>query len=177
MTFAEYMLLTDAEKVPIDDIVRERTAGRLMIKNSLNKRLREYLVQTFSVSNNTCYPNTISDAVSLLTTFKQGGDASNDNTSKDDAVVSYHKTDANVLDDNGVVETDAIDETAINADTFMADNNVELDDSDELNNSDTDIDNIDHDNDKCISHVTFNESVMASIVKMNKEYYDCKSKC
>jgi hypothetical protein len=137
---------------------------QLNIKNLLNRRLREYLVQTFSVSNNACYPNTISDAVSLLTTFKQGGDASNDNTSKDDAVVSYHEADANVFDDNDVIKTDTIEETTIDADTVVEDNGVELDDSDELNGSDANIDNIDHDNDNCILRVTFNETVMASII-------------
>jgi hypothetical protein len=53
MTFAEFILLSDDDQAPIDEIVKERTVGRLLIKNSQNKRLREYLVQTFSVNNNT----------------------------------------------------------------------------------------------------------------------------
>jgi hypothetical protein len=43
----------------------------------LNEQLREYLVHTYSVNNNTCYPNSISDAVSLLSTFAKATVANN----------------------------------------------------------------------------------------------------
>jgi hypothetical protein len=99
MTFEEYMLLNDDEQSPIDDIVKDRTVARLIIKSSLNERLREQLVQTYSVNNNTCYPNTVSEAVPLLSTFKKAtnnnGNNNNSNGStvvKQDAMVSYHET-------------------------------------------------------------------------------------
>jgi hypothetical protein len=44
MTFDEYMLLSKEDQPLIDDIVKERTVGRLMIKNSMNERLRNYLI-------------------------------------------------------------------------------------------------------------------------------------
>jgi hypothetical protein len=47
MTFREYMLLSDADQAPIDEIVRERTIARLIVKNSLNEVLRQQLVQKF----------------------------------------------------------------------------------------------------------------------------------
>jgi hypothetical protein len=62
MTFDEYMLLSKEDQSSIEHIVEERTVGRLMIKDSMNEQLRDHLVQTFSVNNDTCYPNTISDA-------------------------------------------------------------------------------------------------------------------
>jgi hypothetical protein len=97
MTFKEYMLLNDNEQSPIDDIVKERTVARLIIKNSLNERLREQLVQTYSVNNNTCYPNTISEAISLLSTFKKstnnnGNNGNGSTVIKQDAMVSYHES-------------------------------------------------------------------------------------
>jgi hypothetical protein len=71
MTFKEHLLLSDANQEPIDDIVKERTVARLIIKNSLNDNARAELVKTYSVNNNSCYPNTISEALSLLVTFKK----------------------------------------------------------------------------------------------------------
>jgi hypothetical protein len=127
MTFKEYMLLNDDDQSPIDDIVKDRTVARLIIKNSLNERLREQLVQTYSVNNNTCYPNTISEAVSLLSTFKKvtTNNGNNNNTNgntviKQDAMVSYHEinvptsdTDLNHGDDDQTqsanVADDAVD--------------------------------------------------------------------
>jgi hypothetical protein len=65
------MILSDRDQAPIDEIVRERAIARLIVKNSLNEVLRQQLVQTFSVNNNTCYPNSIVEAASLLSTFKK----------------------------------------------------------------------------------------------------------
>jgi hypothetical protein len=36
MTFKEYLVLSDTDQEPIDDIVKERTVARLIIENSLN---------------------------------------------------------------------------------------------------------------------------------------------
>jgi hypothetical protein len=113
MTFAEYMLLSDDDQKPIDDIVKERTVGRLIIKNSLNEQLREYLVHTYSVNNNTCYPNNISDAVSLLSTFAKATVASNGAPSSDDAVVSYHEANENVISYDDKIQPDIIEEDGV----------------------------------------------------------------
>jgi hypothetical protein len=103
MTFAEYMLLSESEQEPIDDIVKARTVARLTIKNSLNDQLKQYLVQTFSVNNNTCYPNTRSDAISLLSTFANVRTANDDASTTEDVVVSYHKTKDNIVDQDDIV--------------------------------------------------------------------------
>jgi hypothetical protein len=153
MTFAEYVLLSDADQTPINDTVKERTVGRLMIKNSLNKRLREYLVQTFSVSNNACYPNTISDAVLLLTAFNKGSDASNDNVPKEDVTVSYHETATN---------TDTDDTTEIN--------DIEYNNTKDISNDVNDTEGINNDvecsTEKGVSCVTFNETE----IRKNRNY-------
>jgi hypothetical protein len=114
MTSAEYIVLSDDDQKPIDEIVKERTVGRLIIKNSLNEQLREYLVHTFSVNNNTCYPNTISDAVSLLSTFAKSRNATNIAPSHEDVVVSYHESEDTVNYDNdfqpNIIECNDIDD-------------------------------------------------------------------
>jgi hypothetical protein len=97
MTFREYMLLSDDDQKPIDEIVKERTVGRLIIKNSLNEQLKEYLVHTYSVNNNSCYPNTISDAVSLLSTFTKAPVTTTTTPVVKDAVVSYHEAEEDII--------------------------------------------------------------------------------
>ena len=141
MTFAEYMLLSDDDQKPIDDIVKERTVGRLIIKNSLNEQLREYLVHTFSVNNNTCYPNTISDAVSLLSTFAKSTNATN--TTLDDAVVSYHESNNHV-------------------DSYIDDDQPDIIECNDTNHIEH---HIDTSNDATVDRqVTFNATVMAAII-------------
>lgn len=54
MTFKEYMLLSDADQIPINKIVKERCIAKLIIKNSLNDRARDQLSETSSVNNSTC---------------------------------------------------------------------------------------------------------------------------
>jgi hypothetical protein len=93
MTFEEYMVLSKDDQIPNDNVVKERTVARLIIKNLLNKQLKEYLVRTFSVNNNTCYPSNRSDAASLLSTFANVQNV-NDNTS-DEAVVYDDVTEEN----------------------------------------------------------------------------------
>jgi hypothetical protein len=156
MTFAEYILLSDDDQAPIDEIVKERAVRQLMIKYLLNKQLREHLVQTFSVDNSTCYPNTISDAISLLTTFNKGDDASNrsnDNVSKEEAYVAYHET---LTDDND--DTDTIVDDTIKQDEAGITINDDIEPTDIGNNMTEPVDEED------IPHVTFNESVMATII-------------
>jgi hypothetical protein len=95
------MILSDGDQAPIDEIVRVRTIARLIVKNSLNEVLRQQLVQTFSVNNNnTCYPNSIVKAVSLLCTFKKQVSNGNGsaNAKSEEAVVSYHE----IADDTGI---------------------------------------------------------------------------
>jgi hypothetical protein len=97
MTFKEYMLLSDDDQSPIvDDIIKERTVVCLIVRNLTNKILSKQLVQTFSVNNNTYYPNNISITVSLLsTTFSKPSNISNGNNGSkeptEDAVVSYYE--------------------------------------------------------------------------------------
>jgi hypothetical protein len=102
LTFNEYLALSDDKKLPIDNTVKQRTVARLIVKNSLNDRLRDHLTQTCSVSNSTCYPNTINEAVSLLSTFKKAAGNNNTNnnnsSSEDDVVVSCHVSEDNVND-------------------------------------------------------------------------------
>jgi hypothetical protein len=97
MTFAEYIKLPESKQSPIDELVKQRTVARLIVKNSLNKRLKEHLVTAYSTTKDECYPNTISDALSLLlSTFaKQGQD-----TTPVDAVASYHESTADVIQDD-----------------------------------------------------------------------------
>ncbi|OEU15891.1 hypothetical protein FRACYDRAFT_240586 [Fragilariopsis cylindrus CCMP1102] len=52
MTFKEYMLLSDADQIPINKIVKERCIAKLIIKNSLNDRARDQLSETSSKPNN-----------------------------------------------------------------------------------------------------------------------------
>jgi hypothetical protein len=116
MTFKEYLLLSDAEQEPIDTIVKERTVARLIIKNSLNDDARAELLKTYSVNNNSCYPNTISEALSLLVTFKMKPVIK----TEDEAVVAYHeKIDSNSDDvdidiSNNNQQPDVIDMNDIN---------------------------------------------------------------
>jgi hypothetical protein len=58
LTFNQYLNLLDTEQIPIDKLVKEHTVARLIVKNSLNNKLRAHLVTV-------CYPNSISDALSF----------------------------------------------------------------------------------------------------------------
>jgi hypothetical protein len=63
ITFEEYMKLTASKQAPIDDLVEQRTVASFIVKNSLNKRLKQHLVKTHSTTKEECYPDTISDAL------------------------------------------------------------------------------------------------------------------
>jgi hypothetical protein len=155
MTFAEYLSKPLVEQEPIDEIVKERTVGRLIIKNSLNEQLREYLIHTYSVNNNTCYPNTISDAVSLLSTFKKASAITNGG-SPEDAVVSYHEME---MDYNNDEECDD-DDNDVTANT--ADYQDDADDTvEDLEGTNTNHEDIEEEHD---SHVSFDATVMAAVI-------------
>ncbi|OEU05857.1 hypothetical protein FRACYDRAFT_257799 [Fragilariopsis cylindrus CCMP1102] len=87
-TFTAYLALKPADQVPIDKLVEERTVARLIVKNSLNKNLKTHLMTTYSTATGDCYPNTISDALALLSTFAVQPAK---NTTTEDAIVSYHE--------------------------------------------------------------------------------------
>jgi hypothetical protein len=142
MTLLDYLKLPPDDQVPIDALVKERTVARLIVKNSLNERLREHLRTSFTTNNDECYPNTISDALSLLSTFAK---QVTKDTVIEDAVVSYHETadELDVLEEDDKVEINDIDINAMEGD-------------DNVNISDT--------NDGNAPHVTFNDTVMAAII-------------
>jgi hypothetical protein len=88
MAFKEYLVLSDSDQEPIDAIiVKERTVARLIIKNSLNDDAQAELVEKYSINNNSCYPNTISEALSLLVTFKMKPVIK----TEDNTIVAYHE--------------------------------------------------------------------------------------
>jgi hypothetical protein len=137
MTFKEYLLLSDADQLPIDTIVKERTVARLIIKNSLNDNARQELSKTYSVNNHTCYPNTVCEALSLLATFKIKP-ANNNRTP--DAVVHYHEA----------VETVIINEVDL-IPAFNMDMDIASDNNDDSTEDDS-------------RQVTSSATVMASII-------------
>jgi hypothetical protein len=104
ITFKEYMKLPAIKQTLIDDLVEQRTVARLIVKNSLNKRLKQHLETAHSTTKEECYPDTISDALALLSTFAtQGKDTPND-----EAVVSYHETTPDIIHDD---ESPLLEET------------------------------------------------------------------
>jgi hypothetical protein len=96
------------------------------------------LVTAYSTTKDECYPNTISDALSLLSTFaKQGQD-----TTPIDAVVSYHESTSDVIQD---------DESTLHEEVNSESNNKI-------------VKTIDDDKECNTNHVSFNEHVMAAII-------------
>jgi hypothetical protein len=97
-TLIDYLQLPEDKQRPIDDLVKERTVARLIVKNSINKRLKQHLINSYSTSNDECYPNTINDAISLLSTFANQGKGNN----TDEAMVSYHEASSDIdhIDDS-----------------------------------------------------------------------------
>jgi hypothetical protein len=143
MSFKEYLALPDADQSPIDDIIRDRIVARLIIKNSLNDRVREQLLETFSVNNNTCYPNTVSEAVSLLSTFKKKASNNSNNNVANEAVVSYHESEPDHNDHNNVIDQEPVLEDIAE---IVDDDNTEVDDEPSL------------------KQVSFEANVMAAVI-------------
>jgi hypothetical protein len=155
MIFKEYLLLSDADQEPIDDIVKEMTVARLIIKNSLNDNARAELVKTYSVNNNSCYPNTVSEALSLLVTFKMkpgnnNNNNNNNNRIEDEAVVSYHETVDPVDNDDYYITNNDSNEHQ-NLDIIECNDSIHVIDNSNNNSSDG-------------RQVTFSVTVMVSVI-------------
>jgi hypothetical protein len=138
ITFEKYMKLPAIKHTPIDDLVEQRTVARLIVKNSLNKRLKQHLVTTHSTTKEECYPGTISDALAPLSTFATQWKY----TPNDEAVVSYHETTSDIIHDD---ESSLLEETNSDDDNGIVEETVD-------------------DNEDNTNHVTFNASVMATII-------------
>jgi hypothetical protein len=121
ITFIDYLNLPANKQSPIDELVEQRIIARLIVKNSLNKKLKLHLMTTYSTNKEECYPNTVSDALALLSTFAtQGKD-----TPADEAMVSYHESSpVNLHDDDSLSIHD------------NDDNEEELSDPEELTHED-----------------------------------------
>jgi hypothetical protein len=113
---------------------------------------------SYSTTKDDCYPNTISDALLLLSTFvKQSKDVPSE-----DAVVSYHESTPSADDDDDLSDPED-DDFECNDDT--ADEEVIVDDEEVVTDNDSnavvDIDNEEKDGN---IHVTFNATVMAAVI-------------
>jgi hypothetical protein len=146
LTFIEYLQLQKYDQTPIDALVKERTVARLIVKNSLNDRLRDHLITAFSTGDD-CYPSTISDALSLLSTFVKA----KKDTKAEDAVVSYHEAahEVDIADDDD--DTCAVSDTEANDMNDLVYDCVKEDD-------------IESDADEHGNHVQFSTSVMATVI-------------
>jgi hypothetical protein len=94
--------------------------------------LKEYLVHIYSVNNNLCYPNTISDAVSLLSTFTKAPVINSSTLATKDAIVSYHEAEEEVIIEDDVepdiVTVDDVDNAEVDeVDSTTYENNEEND--------------------------------------------------
>jgi hypothetical protein len=145
LTFIKYLQLPPEKQSPIDDLVKERTVAKLIVKNSMNNKLREHLLTAYSTGDSKCYPITISDALSLLSTFVRSG---KDTTDEGDAVVSYHET-----TDEPTVLYDTDDEE-------LTDDVTDMEDEDDYGNAN----DIDINEDDTLKQVTFDATVMAAII-------------
>jgi hypothetical protein len=81
------------------------------------------LVHTYSVNNNSCYPNTISDAISLLSTFTKAPAVNNNAATPADAVVSYHEADEDTIEYDDISQPDVEEDNDAN----HVDNNIDHD--------------------------------------------------
>jgi hypothetical protein len=143
MTLVDYLQLPEDKQKPVDDLVKEITVARIIVKDSLNKRLKQHLINSYSTSNDECYPNTINDAISLLSTFaNQGRD-----TNTDEAVVSYHET---------------LSDTIYNEESSYDDAPIEFEETNSVIN-DSEVDNVGNDEAE-VKQVSFNATVMAAII-------------
>jgi hypothetical protein len=118
------------------------------VKNSLNDKLRAHLV-TVHATGDDCYSDTISDALSLLTTFAK----TKKETVAEDAMVSYHETakEVEVIECNDAVPDDSNSipngpDEALD----LIDNTTGTDTNNDVNSSD--------------NPVSFSEHAMASVI-------------
>jgi hypothetical protein len=146
------MKLSNKDQIPIDKLVEEQTVARLIIKNSLNDKLRAHLI-TVIATDDDCYPNSINDALSLISTFAK----TKKELAAEDAVVSYHVA-ADVPDDINDVDItiDDDNETNSNPDNGIDDNNHITDD---VVDTEEDLNEEPHGN-----RVSFSATVMAAVI-------------
>jgi hypothetical protein len=147
LSFDEYLKLSVKEQIPIDKLVKERTVARLIMKNSLNDKLRTHLVTVLATGDD-CYPNTIDD-LSLLSTFAK----TKKETAAEDAMVSYHEA----AEEVDVIEFD----DAVPNDSNSTHNGTD-DATDRVDN--TIVPDTNNDVDSSSKYVSFNEHVMASVI-------------
>jgi hypothetical protein len=148
LTFDQYMKLSGIEQISIDKLVEERTVARLIVKNSLNDKLQAHLVTVFATGND-CYPNSINDDLSLLSTFAK----TKKEMAAEDAMVSYHVT----TEQPDIVNYDGI--TIGDDDTIIDDTDYEMNSNLDIIDNDTDTNECTHGN-----RVSFNATVMASVI-------------
>jgi hypothetical protein len=146
------MKLSNKDQIPIDKLVEEQTVARLIIKNSLNDKLRAHLI-TVIATDDDCYPNSINDALSLISTFAK----TKKELAAEDAVVSYHVA-ADVPDDINDVDITIDDDNETNSspDNVIDDNNHITDD---VVDTEEDLNEEPHGN-----RVSFSATVMAAVI-------------
>jgi hypothetical protein len=128
--------------------VKERTVARLIVKNSLNDRLRDHLITAFSTGDD-CYPNTINDALFLLSTFIK----TKKDSAEEDVVVSYHES---TEQDDIIEDKDTIEDGDNITDNYdNVDNDINGDTTNDIKTTEEEPHN---------NHVTFNATVMASVI-------------
>jgi hypothetical protein len=99
--------------------------ARLIGKNSLNDRLRDHLITAFSTGDD-CYPNTINDASSLLSTFIR----TKKDSAAEDVVVSYHES---IEQDDIIEDEDTIEDGDNMFDNYdNVDNDINGDTTDDI---------------------------------------------
>jgi hypothetical protein len=151
ITFIDYLNLPANKQSPIDELVEQRIIARLIVKNSLNKKLKLHLMTTYSTNKEECYPNTVSDALALLSSFAtQGKD-----TTADEAMVSYHESSPVDLHDDDLLsihDDDDKEEELSDPVESIHDDDIVI--TNDINEPDSNNNN----------RVTFDETVMASII-------------
>ena len=95
-----YFALTQGQRDDYNESARQLICARLIITNSLSSKTRNFLKEQFVV-NQSNYPDTVVDAVAMITSFgngssngKGGGKGnSNDANKTPEAIVSIHLAD------------------------------------------------------------------------------------
>jgi hypothetical protein len=131
-TFSTYVVLSSADKIPIDKDVQELIVSILVIKGCNHNRARTELTTQYSLGTITdaTYPATEEAVITLLDSVKRGNDNSNNKAATggagDDAVIAAHDIeyiyDDDYSDEESTDEEDSVKSTE-EADeaTLMAD--------------------------------------------------------
>ena len=94
----DYFALDQAQRDDYDELARQLVCARLIVNNSLSSKTRTFLKEQFVV-NQSNYPDTVVDAVAMITLFgngndKGGGGGNNNNVNKTpESIVSIHLAD------------------------------------------------------------------------------------